>query len=390
MVTVASKGLARAQEIYQNRDQRAKELKAEGKTVMGYFCLYPVLELMTALDIVPYRLFGDMREPITKADTYMITTGCPFLRSLIDLGLKGKYNFLDGAVFGHTCELGVRTAFIWRATVELPYTHFIDTPHTPYAESVERHKGLLQDFQKTLEEYTGKKLTPAKLKAAVRAHNQQRALVRALYDLRKPDPPLISGVETLQVLKSVMSLPVEEGSQLLREVISEVKTRKDGPLKKSGRLLLWGPVIDDSSFIEMIESLDANLVIDDTCVGSRQFFPDVEVTADPLDGLAHRYLVDTKCPRTWKENIYGAAKKDYMADLEARFGYLRDYAKDWKANGVVLEVMRYCDSHGYELPAIKDYLNHLGLPSISLELDYSEAALAPMRTRVQGLLEVIS
>ena len=131
-------------------------------------------------------------------------------------------------------------------------------------------------------------------------------------------------------------------------------------------------------------------MIDDTCVGSRPFPADVELTDDPLDGLAYRYLVELKCPRTWREATYGADKKDYVADLEARYSYLKNYAQEWKANGVILEVTRYCDSHGYELPGIKDYLNSIGLPNISLELDYSEAALAPLRTRVQGLLELIS
>ncbi len=248
---------------------------------------------------------------------------------------------------------------------------------------------MLKDFQKSLEYYTGKELSSKRLKEAIEAHNQQRALVRELYNLRKPDPPLITGTETLQVLKALMSLPVEEGSKLLGEVINEVKQRKESQSKKPARLLVWGPVIDDIALFEMIESLDANIVMDDTCVGSRAFFADVELTNDPLDGLAYRYLVELKCPRTFREANPGATSKDYKADLEARFSYLRDFAKDWNANGVILQAMRYCDSHGYEVPSLKDYLNSIGLPNIYLELDYSEAALAPLRTRVQGFIEVI-
>ena len=389
MVKVASQGLARVQEIYQDRPQRVKELKAEGKRVMGYLCIYPVVEMMTALDLVPYRIFGDMREPITKADTYLATVVCPFLRSLLDLGLKGKLDFLDGMVMAHICDVGAQMMSLWNHYVKTPYSHFIDTPHTDHKAAQEQHKRLLKDFQKSLESFTGKELSPGRLKEAIEAHNQQRALVRELYDLRKPDPPLISGTETLQVMIALMSLPVEEGSELLREVINEVKERKDGPLKKSARLLVWGPVIDDTALIEMIESLDANVVTDDMCVGSRAYFADVRLTDDPLDGLAYRYLVELKCPRTFKQSVFGEASKDYMTDLKSRFSYLGDYAKDWKANGVVLEALRYCDSHGYEVPVLRDYLTSIGLPSIYLEHDYSEAALAPLRTRVQGFLEII-
>jgi len=388
MVEVASKGLSRVKEIYQDRPKRVKELKAEGKKVMGYICLYPVLEMMTALDFVPYRLFGDMREPITRADTYLPTVVCPFLRSLLDLGLKGKYDFLDGIVTSHICDVGAQIPDVWNTFVQTPYSHGIDTPHTTHQSSREREKGLLQDFQKSLEDYTGQKLTTEKLKQAIEIHNQQRALVRELYDLRKPDPPLISGVETIQVMKALMSLPVEEGNSLLREVISEVKGRKNGPPKKPARLLVWGSIIDDTALVEMIEGLEANVVMDDTCVGSRAYFPDVKLTKDPLEGLAYRYLVELKCPRTFKEASSNRNRKDYKADLESRFSYLRDYARDWKANGVILESVRYCDTHGYEVPGVTDYLNNIGLPNIYLEHDYSEGALAPLRTRVQGFLEI--
>ena len=388
MVEAVSKGLTKVREIYQDRPSRVKELKAEGKKVVGYLCIYPVLEMMTALDLVPYRILGDMREPITKADACLPTVVCPFIRSCLDLGLKGRYDFLDGVVFSHVCDVAEKTAHIWKVYLNPPYSHFIDTPHTIHKAAVTQLKKQLQDFKTTLESLTGKELSLTRLKEAIEAYNQQRALVRELYDLRKPDPPLISGTETLQVMVALMSLPVDEGSELLRQVISEVKERKNGRQKKN-RLLVWGSIIDDISLIEMIEKLDANLVMDDTCVGSRAFWSDVKLTEDPLDGLAYRYLVELKCPRTFREATFGETKKDYMTDLESRFGYLRDYAKEWDAKGVILQSLRYCDTHGYEVPVVKDYLDHAGLPNIYLEHDYSQAALAPLRTRVQAFLEVL-
>ena len=390
MVEGEHSGLAKVKEICQDRPHRVSELQAQRKKVIGYLCIYPVVEMMTALDLVPYRIFGDMKEPITKADTYIPTVVCPFLRSLLDLGLKGKYNFLDGVVMTHVCDVGARIPSIWNTTVQTPYSYFIDTPHTVHDAAQKHHKELLKDFRKSLESFTGKELSSGRLKEAIEAHNQQRALVRELYYLRKPDPPLISGTETLQVMVALMSLPIEEGSKLLREVINEVKKRRDGPPKKPARLLVWGSIIDNTALIEMIESLDANVVMDDTCVGSRAYFADVKLTNDPLDGLAYHYLVDIKCPRTFRQSTPVVTSKDYMTNLESRLSYLGDFAKEWKANGVILQSLRYCDTHGYEVPGVKDYLNSVGLPSIYLEHDYSEAALAPLRTRVQGFLEVIA
>ncbi len=383
-------GLNRVREIYQERTHRAKELKAGGKKVIGYLDIFPVLEMLTALDLVPYRMLGDVGEPITRADTCLPTVVCPFIRSVMDLGLKGKYDFLDGVVMAHGCDVGEKMAHLWRIYLNPAYAHFIDTPHTTHPSAVKQHKELLKDFKKTLESFTGKELSAERLREAVRVHNQQRALVRELYELRKPDPPLISGAETFLVMVALASLPVAEGNELLRQVTGEIKKRRDGPSKKPARLLVWGSIIDNIALIDMIESIGANVVMDDTSLGSRAYFSPVELTDDPLDGLASRYLVALQSPRTFRETVLSETKrKDYMTDLENRFGYLKAYAQEWKADGVILQVLRYCDIHGYEVPGLKDYLDGIGLPGIYLEHDYSEAALAPLRTRVQAFLEVI-
>ncbi|MBN2075247.1 MAG: 2-hydroxyacyl-CoA dehydratase [Dehalococcoidales bacterium] len=389
MARVTDTGLSRVKEICLNRSQRVKELKEEGKPVIGYLCIYPVLEMITAFDMIPYRIFGDMDEPITDADDYMPAIVCPFLRSILDLGLKGRYDFLDGVVMAHICDVGARTAHLWDVAVKTPYSHFIDIPHTNRENSQERLKELLVDFQQSLESFTGREMSVDKLRESIEKHNEQRKLVRELYNLKKPDPPLISGTETLQVMKALMSLPVDEGNALLQEVLTEIRKRKNPVPEKPARLLVWGPVIDDVAFIEMIESLDASVVMDDTCVGSRVFFPDVPLTDDPLDGLAYHYLENLKCPRTLRDSNVNGTTIGYNADLETRFGYIGDFAGEWNVNGVILQALRYCDSHGYEVPQIKDYLDSIGLPNIYIEHDYSKAALGPLMTRIQAFTEII-
>jgi benzoyl-CoA reductase subunit C len=389
MATDTLRGLDRARAIYQDRTLRVKELQQQGKKIFGYLCIYPITEMLTALDIFPFRLFGDISEPITKADNFLPSVVCPFLRSFLDLGLKGRYSFLDGIVTSHICDVGAGLPAIWNYAVRPAYSYHLDTPHTMRESALDYNRKLLDSFQLSLEQFTGKKLTAEKLTEAIRKHNHQRALVRELYGLRKPDPPLISGAETIRVIKAIQSLPVDKGNELLEEVMSGVKARRDGPGKKTGRLMIWGSILDNTNLVEMIEGLDANVVMDDTCVGSRPYFNDVEATDNPLDGLARHYLTHIKCPRTFVADYY-AHRKDHIDDLKIRYGYLGEYAREWKVNGVILEALRYCDTHGYEIPSIKDYLNEIGLPCIYLEHDYTPGLIAQLKTRVQGFLEIIS
>ncbi len=383
-----TEGLSRALEIYLNRSQRVRELKAAGKKIIGYPCAYVPLEMLTALDLVPYRIYGDIREPVTEADRALPTSFCPFIRSCLDLALKGKDDFLDGLVTAHSCDPQHRTAHVWESCVNYSYTHFIDMPGTIRADSLEYFKGQLEDFKKTLEAFTGKKMSAEKLKSAITSHNRQRALVRELYELTKPVPPLVSGTEILQAIKALMSLPVAEGNDLLMQVISEVKNRKDGPSEKQARLLIWSSTMDDTDIMQIFEA-GANVVMDDSCGGYRPFRADVKPTGDLTAGLANYYMKEITCARTFIQAKLGETTKDYARDLKSRFGYLNNIVRDWKINGAILLLVRYCDPFAFEMPALKDYLEEIGIPSTYIEYDYSIGALAPLKTRVEAFLETM-
>lgn len=379
-----AKGLAKAKEIYNHRSRRARELRAEGKKVFGYFCCFPPLELMTALDILPVRILGNMDEPVNVADGYLPTVMCVFYRSCFEQGIKGSYDFMDGFIGAHACDGAERTSHIFKNYVKTPCNFFLDMPHIGGENAVSYFREQMRYMKETLEGFVGRTAEPEQLRQAVAVHNRQRGLVRELFALRKPDPPLISGSEVLQVILSLMMIPVEEGNVLLEEVLEEVKSRGNGPEKKVGRLLVWGSLIDNVTYTDLIESAGMNIVLEDTATGTRPFWHDIEETEDPLQGMAWHYLMEVKCPRTFFKS--GAT---YKEDLENRFGYLKDFAKLWNINGVYGNIIRNCDIHGYEVPLVRDYLESLGLPVLIIEQDYSTASLEPLRTRFQAFAETL-
>lgn len=384
-----NKGLNRAREIYSNSSRRAKQLKAAGKKLIGYPCVYVPMEMLTALDLVPYRTCADMKEPVTEADRALPHSFCPVMRSCLDCTLKGKNDFLDGMVTIHSCDPQEKTARIWESYTHYPYFHFIDMPITVRSEALEYFKGQLNDFGKTLEAFVGKKLSRDKLETAIKSHNRQRALVRELFELTKPSPPRISGTETVQVAKALTSLPVTEGNDLLAETISEVKNRTAGPEEKSARLLIWSSTLDDAEVMQVLEA-KANVVLNESCGGLRAYRGEVKLTADPLAGLADYYLNEITCARTFRQASLGETKKDYARDLQSRFGYLRGAIKEWRINGVIMLLVRYCDPFAFEMPSLKDYLNSIGIPNTYIEYDYTTGALAPLRTRVEAFVETVS
>ena len=376
--------LTKVDRICQDRSQKAKQLKAEGKKIVGYLCCFAPVEIITAADMVPFRIVGNAEESSAPADTFIEPIACSFTRSCFALAMKNGYDFLDGYVVPHSCDNIVKLYDVWKYNVKPAYSHFINIPHTLSQASFEFFQAELDTFKKSLEKFVGREITNEKLKQAIRLHNENRALMRELNAFRKQDPPLISGAEMTKVSLAVVSIPVTEANELLRNIIKEVKQHHHGPPKKPARLLVYGTVEDNAAFIELVEESGANVVIDDLSFGTRTYWHDVEITDNPLNGIANRYLAKIPCPRTYKQRT-----GTHQQDLENRFGYLCDFVNEFDVNGAILYVLRYCDTHAFDVPDVKEYLQGKGIPVLDIEDEYSTASFARLKTRIEAFLEMI-
>jgi benzoyl-CoA reductase subunit C len=378
-------GLATADKYYSQYGLRAKELKSSGKKIIGYLSALGPVEIMTAAGVVPFRLKGNVSEAITKGDAFMETIVCPFVRNVFDGAVKGRYSFLDGMVLPHQCDSIDRTNEVWSYNLNLPYWHFLNLPHVTDNPSVEFTKELYRVFIGTLEKLTNQKITDETIAKAVTAHNENRRLMRELYALRKTNPPMISGAEVMKVLVAAMSLPVEESSALVQAVTREVSKRNAKSDGKSARIMLIGDQIDDVAIIDAIESTGACLVMDDLSIGAKMYWQDVDVTPDPVQGIAERYLRKLKIPTT-----FVGSGENYPEILEERYGHMKQFISEFQVNGVILFIYKYCDPYGFEVPAMKSYIESTGTPVLYLEDEYSTSTLARMKTRIEAFLEMIA
>lgn len=123
-----SRGFKLVDEYYINYGLHARELKAKGHKFLGYLCALTPLEIISALGFIPFRIKGNVHEPISKADAHMETIVCPLVRSCFDMTLKRNYEFLDGLVLPHACDSICRTYDTWKYTSDLPYSHFLNVP----------------------------------------------------------------------------------------------------------------------------------------------------------------------------------------------------------------------------------------------------------------------
>jgi len=377
--------MARVADSYENYGNRAKELSAEGKKVIGYICSFVPLEFITAAGCIPFRIRGDIREPITKGDNLLETIVCPFIRSCFDLCVKDRYDYLSGIVIPHGCDSMVRSYSVWSYSLDFPYFHFVNTPSVVKESSHEFFKEELQSYRKSLESFTGKAVTDDDLAEAIRLHNENRNKTKALYEFKKSDPPVLSGTELQKVLTVGASLPVAEANTLFDEVLAELSQRQEAPVKKGPRILLDGPCVDNFEITGIVEESGGNVVIDTTCMGTRDLWPHTDVDGDPVAALARRYLDKINCPKTYRENKAGT----FAGDAEERFGDIGARAREFAVDGAILYLYKYCDPFGFEVPARKAYYESLNVPLLCIEDTYSAGTIGQLKTRIQAFLEMI-
>ena len=370
---------------YKDYGGRARELKAEGKKIIGYICSMVPLEIITAAGCIPFRVRGDIHEPITTGDTLLETIVCPYYRSCFDLSAKQKYEFLSGLVIPHGCDSMVRSYSAWSYSLPYSYFHFVNIPTVCVESSFEFFGAELNTFKKSLERFTGKTVTDDDLLGAIRIYNENRDKVRALYEFRKVDPPLISGSELTMTLTVGSSLPIGEANSMFDQVLVEIGKREKYHLKKGPRIFIDGACIDNIELSKLVEELGGNVVADTICNGARDYFPRTEVGGDPIEALSHRYLDKINCPKTYRDK-----KGDtFEEDIASRFGDIGIYAKEFKVDGAILYVYKYCDPFGFEVPARKAYYQSIHVPLLHLEDVYSAGTIGQLRTRIQAFLEMI-
>ena len=147
--------------------------------------------------------------------------------------------------------------------------------------------------------------------------------------------------------------------------------------------MVAGSEIDDPEFTKLLESCGAFVVADRYCFGSIPGREEIvlEEGKDILQSIADSYLYHNQCPRTMgPEAIVG--RKQFLFDL----------AKEYGAEGVILQNMKFCEYWGYERAQAAMWMQEGfalpdTLPVCQIERDYTIAAAGQLRTRFQAFVE---
>jgi benzoyl-CoA reductase/2-hydroxyglutaryl-CoA dehydratase subunit BcrC/BadD/HgdB len=259
----------------------------------------------------------------------------------------------------------------------MPLVHYFSMYHTFNDAAKGWFASEVQGLVGAIEKSMGVRIAEEDLRQSIGVYNKTRTLLARLDELRKTDPPALSGTEHMRIVLAGMSMPRERFNEKLEALLPQLEGRQSGEPGRP-RLMVVGGACDIPEFIGFIEARGANIVADGLCFGMRHYRGLIDESGgDPLGAIAERYTSREPCPAV-------------INSFDQSFDILKEVINEWKIDGIVCARLKFCDHWAGRRKMLTDKLRQDGIPLLDLEREYSTAGSGQIGTRVQAFLEMLS
>ena len=366
-----------------------QQAQAEGKKCVAYVCENTPEPLLNLEGVFSARLRAPRTGSIDVATYYLTSFLCEFTRALLERAIEGGYNFADCVITPDGCSMMnrcVENMELLNAVSKDKKDFFYEYMEIPMkADDNGLNLYVLQcknHILKPLAEKFGIDTSDEAIRKAVAEHNRVCELIRAIGDFRKGPRPTITGYEFAVICLVTYVAPKYLLIDKLEETLEELKKRttdETNPFR--ARVLVVGSEVDDTDFIKLVEESGAFVCADRYCYGSLPGRDPIVLTddEDALTQICRQYMYRGQCPRYMNTD-----------KMIGRRAYVAELAKEYGADGIIYEQMKFCDPWAYEKMLGSHILREdYGYPVLAVDRPYAIAGSGQMRTRVQAFVESI-
>lgn len=368
-------------EVHGARIAELEEHRKNGGKVVGTFCVFVPDELILAADALNVGLCSGSQFWIEDGEQVLPRNLCPLIKAFTGakIGLTCPYFQSCDMLVGETTCDGKKKA--WEIMEEYTPVHVMELPQMKREKNYEQWQDEIKLFMKRMEELTGNEITVEKLKKGIDLCNRKRRVLKRLYDLRKNTPSPISGLDALLVSQVAFSDDIERFVEKTEELCDELEERVK-ELKPNGkkRIMVTGTpmALPNWKLHSIVEGLDAEIVVEETCTGTRYFENEVSIEGDTIDDLvknmADRYMsVNCACFTPNNDRVEDIIK----------------YAEEYNVDGIIYYNLSFCHTYAIEYKKVERALKEKNMPLLMIETDYSEEDTGQIKTRVEAFLEMI-
>ncbi|BDV02100.1 3-hydroxyacyl-ACP dehydratase [Thermodesulfomicrobium sp. WS] len=371
-------------EVHGLRIQELQEAKAQGRKVIGTFCVFVPEEITLAAGAIHVGLCAGAEAGTELAEQLVPRNTCALIKSFIGFKLARLCPFTQSCdlVVGETTCDGKKKAY--EAFAEHVPMLVLEVPQQKQSCDRELWKAEVLRYKAEVEALTGQTITAQSLAAAIRTVNARRRVLQRLGALRAASPAPISGRDALLINQvSFYDDPVRFAgaiSTLCDQMEARVAAGEGVAPADTPRLVLSGcpMAVPNWKLPYVVESAGAVIVGEESCIGTRNTRDLVDESGttveEMIDAIVDRYLrIDCACFTPNSERM------DNVVDL----------ARAQKADGVLQYTLLFCQPYGHESMKLARRLEAEGIPSLAIETDYSMEDVEQLKTRVEAFVEML-
>jgi benzoyl-CoA reductase subunit C len=350
-----------------------REWRARGGRVLGHFQVYFPEEIADAAGWLPVKIRGARLEP-RHSDARFGSYLCSILKTSLELEL-GQHLQLDMFVSHPICDAARNLAAIWGRNVAYS-SSILYLPQNPNsAASVAYLREEYARMKHEIEDIGGRSIDDEALRDSIAVFNENRALIRRLYALRRSEPWVLSVDESYVLVAVGGILPRREHNALLATALALLE-RRTAVERDLLRVVFEGGFCEQPP-LELLRTIAQScyVVDDDLLIGLRWLTSDVETEGDPLLALARAYI---------DQSSYSPVQHDLRKPKERM---LLDRIHASGAQAAILTAAKMCEPGLDEQVAYSRALNAEHIPYFVSEFEERMSSFDHLQIQLETFVE---
>ena len=344
-----------------------------GGKVVGHFQVYFPEEIVHAAGMLPFKVRGAPLEPL-YADSRFGSYLCSIIKTSLELVLSKRIE-LEMFVTHPICDAARNLAGVWGRNFSYP----CQILYLPQNANSSHAAAYLRDeyarLKRGVEDIVGREITDDDLRSSLAVFNENRALLRDLYVIKRETPWQVSADDAYVLMAVGGLIPREEHNALLRAVLPLINERS---AKRHDRIR----VVFEGGFCEqppldLIRAIGRScyIVDDDFHIGLRWILEDVPLDGDPLLSLAQAYL---------ERSSYSPVQHDLRKPKEKM---LLKRIRDSGAQAAIVTAAKMCEPGLEEQVAYTRFLDEANVPYFVSEFEENMTSFDHLEIQLETFVE---
>jgi benzoyl-CoA reductase subunit C len=275
------------------------------------------------------------------------------------------------------CDAARNLAAVWGRNFDYPCQILYLPQNANSAHAAEYLRGEYDRLRRAVERITGRQVTDDGLRASLAVFNENRALLRELYALKRATPWLVAAEDAYALMAVGGLMPREEHNALLRAALPLLRART---AKRQDRIrVAFEGGFCEQPPLDLIRVIGQScyVVDDDLMIGLRWILEDVPAQGDPLRNLAEAYL---------EHSSYSPVQHDLRKPKERM---LLERLRGADAQAAIVTAAKMCEPGLEEQVAYTRALDKEGVPYFVSEFEENMTSFEHLEVQLETFVENI-